>query len=65
MSITRLERCSMYKKDCVALVDGCYCKALSDTNFGGKNCPFYMNEQQRNERCRNLVRKVKQNERRR
>lgn len=33
--------CSHSKKDCAARCNG-RCSALEDTNFGDKECPFYM-----------------------
>ena len=36
---------SCRKRSCAAYKTG-YCNALSDTDFGGRECPFYKSEKQ-------------------
>ena len=36
---------SCRKRSCAAYDTG-YCNALSDTDFGGRECPFYKSDQQ-------------------
>lgn len=34
-------RCKDSRKDCFAITQEGNCKALSDTDFGNRQCPFY------------------------
>lgn len=34
-------KCQDKRRDCAVMVEKGNCKVLTDTNFGGKPCPFY------------------------
>ena len=36
--------CQQDKKDCFAYMEGGLCYCLDDTNFDGRECPFYKKE---------------------
>lgn len=42
---SRLQVCRFKRDDCHAYEDGC-CQALSDTDFGDRDCPFYRSKEE-------------------
>ena len=42
---SRLPECRFERDDCHAYKDGC-CQALSDTDFGDRDCPFYRSKEE-------------------
>ena len=45
VALSRLPECRFERDDCHAYKDGC-CQALSDTDFGDRDCPFYRSKEE-------------------
>ena len=43
--------CRHVKKDCAARTENGGCRALTDTNFGKKSCPFYKKKKKEKKKC--------------
>lgn len=43
--------CSHKKTDCAARTENGRCRALTDTNFGKKSCPFYKKKEKEKKKC--------------